>query len=401
MAGNGNDPDQAEGATFAGTIDLESGKVERVADNPDLVDDPNAVIEPAAGDPPAGDGSAQPANSDPAPVAQPPAAAAATTQSDYLKNWNEKAGTQFQTDDEIIEEIKASRASKEKLTDYEKKLGELSVLDDPFVRDIARAKKAGIGIELYLEAVKMDVDKLEPKQVLREAFFRENLGSNPKLLEQRFEREYRAKYGAIGQKPDVSGLDELEAKIKLDEFNQEQEFLQLSFEDEVRLKRNFMHDWKQKNVTIPDVPQQATMTDAQIQQYTSQVDSFVGQNEKFEIPIGDLKFNFGLKDYKETLKKELLNPIETLKKHGIDIENGTIDAEKLGKLLTANHVVANVAKPLSDWTLDQRNLELLKNKMVQPAPSQPIAAGAPPSDDDIWARMGKGIQAQRQAQSQS
>ena len=60
-----------------------------------------------------------------------------------------------------------------------------------------------------------------------------------------------------------------------------------------------------------------------------------------------------------------------------------------------------MAKPLSDWAVDARNIEFLKQKMIQPAPSQTIAGGALPSEDDLIARASKGLRAQREAQSQS
>jgi len=399
--------------TFAGTIDLETGGATRATEGQEPPPDPQQPAspgEPAAGvgdgganeEPPvaAAAAAAPPAGNGAAPVVVEPA-----KNNDWLKNWNERAGTQFQTEDEAIEHLKVSRTYKEKLTDYEKQLGELRVLDDPFVRDIAKAKKAGIGIDLYLEAVKMDVDKLDPKRVLKEAFLRKNaeiVAIDPELAGMQFEEDYQVKYGKITEELDVAGLDEVEAKAKTVEFNRKQDFVKRTLNVAVAQERNYLNDWKKQHVTIPDVVQQTGMTDAQIQQYTSQVDTFVGQNEKIEIPVGDLKFNFGLKDYKETLKKELLNPFETLKKHGIDVDTGIIDSTKLGKLLIAAYLGENMGKPLSDWSIDAKNIELLKNKLIQPAPPQPIAAGATPgADDDDWTRFGKGMKAAREAQSQS
>ncbi len=392
---------------FAGTLDLEAGSATKATEGQEPPPDPQptATEDPvvsgggdggANGEPVAAAAAAQPAGDGAAPVAVEPA-----KNTDWLKGWNEKAGTQFQTEDEAIEYLKVSRTDKEKLTDYEKKLGELSVLDDPFVRDIAKAKKAGIGIELYLEAVKMDVDKLDAKQTLKEAFLRKNaeiVALDPELAGMQFEEDYQARFGKISEELDVAGLDEIEANAKTLEFKRKQEIVKRTLNVTVAQEKNYLNDWKKKHITIPDVQQQAGMTDAQIQQYTSQVDSFVGQNEKIEVPVGDLKFNFGLKDYKETLKKELLSPIETLKKHGIDVENGLIDPEKLGKLLTAAYVGQNIAKPLSDWSIDAKNIEFLKNKVIQPAPTQPIAAGgAPGAEDDLAIRFAKGMAAQKEA----
>lgn len=395
--------------TFAGTIDLETGTATKATEGQQPPDDPTPTTDDSGEGEGSNDGNGQPdaASQDAQPAGDGAAQAAEPAQNnDFLKNWNEKAGTQFQTEDELIEEIKSGRGLKEKLTDYEKKLGELSVLDDPFVRDIAKAKKAGIGIDLYLEAVKMDVDKLDAKTALKEAFLRRNaklVANDPEFAGMKFERDYQAKYGKIGEVLDVSGLDEFEAKEKTLAFNQEQEFIKRSLNAEAMQDKEFLSDWKKQHVTIPDITQQAGMTDAQIQQYTSQVDLFVSKNENVEIPVGDkLKFKFGLKEYKEELKKELLDPFATLKKHGIDADTGLIDSEKLGKLLIDAHVGRNIAKPLSDWAVDARNIEFLKTKKVQPAPAQPIAAGAAPgADDDLVARFGKGMAAIKAAQSQS
>lgn len=396
-----NNPDPR----FAGTIDLETGKIEKVSDNPNLTDNPDASLEDTSGAGGVNEGTGEPGAAAVAATTTTDetaklAAAEAEKNADYLKIWNEKAGTQYQTIEEAIEEIKSGRGLKEKLIDSEKKLGELSVLDDPFVRDIAKAKKSGIGIELYLEALKMDVDKLDAKQSLKEAFLRRNadlVATDPEFAGMKFEKDYQAKYGKIGEQLDVKGLDEFEIKEKTLEFNRDQDFIKRSLNAEAMQDKKYLNDWKKQHITIPDAPQQAGMTDAQIQQYTLQVDSFVGQNEMIEIPVGDkLKFNFGLKDYKETLKKELLNPLETLKKHGIDVENGIIDPDKLGKLLTAAYVGGNIAKPLSDWAVDARNIEFLKQKVVQPAPTQSIAAGAAAgAEDDLATRFAKGMAAQK------
>ncbi len=386
---------------FAGTIDLETGKVERASDgaveptepvdteaaiiaDPNKEPDPNAATEPVTGT---------------------EAKTGTTNIADYLKSINEKAGLQFQTDDEIVTEIRAGRALKEKFTtEYETKLKAFSELD-PMALDIDRARKAGIGIDLYLDAVKMDVEKLDAKNTLKEAFLRRNadlVASDPDFARMKFDREFKARFGKMDEKLDVSGLDEFEAKEKTLEFNQEQDFIKRSLNAEAMQDKKWLAEWKKTHISIPDNVQQGGMTEEQIQQYFTQADSFVSQNEKIEIPVGDKKFNFGLKDYGETLKKELRNPIETLKKFGIDLEKLTIDPVGLGKLLIANHIANNVGKPLSDWTVDARNIEYLKTKKDSPAPSQAIAGGAAPAEDDLFGRFAKGVKAQREAaQSQS
>lgn len=387
---------------YAGTLDFESGKVEISVDGiePEQI---VAELENEGGEPVIETAEEQPIVQEAVIESKDPV----TNTIDYLKSWNEKAGTHFQNDDEIINEVKAGRALKAQITEYEQKLKEYSDLDDPMVRDIAKARKAGIGLELYLEAVKMDPEKLDDDQALREAFFRKNaelVATQPKLAQMKFERELKAKYGDLGATLNVeslSGLDEFEVRAKTLEFNQEQEFLRMSKAADVAQDKNYLKDWKAKHITIPDVPQQAGMTDQQIQQLYQQVDSFVGQKDKIEIPIGDKKFNFSLKDYGQTLNSELRDLHNTLKKHGLDYETGNVDINKIGQLLIDAYVGRNIAKPLSDWSIDARNLEYLKTKKEQPAPSQPIAGGAPASEDDLAMRFAKGIKAQREAQSQS
>jgi hypothetical protein len=353
---------------YRGTFDLESGEVNKGAE---YVQPDNIIEEEVeSSDPVVNSGVADAVIEDPIIEKE--------LSVDYLKSWNEKAGTQFQNDDEIVNEIKASKATREKLTEYESKLKEYSDLDDPMIRDIAKAKRAGIGINQYLNALQMEPEKLDAKTALKEDYLLKNadlVATDPEFALMKFERDFKAKFGRIGETLDTSGLDDFEVREKTLEFNREQDFIKRSLQAEANISKKSLSEWKQKYVTIPDVPQQRGMTDEQVQQYFQQADLFVGKNEKIEIPVGDKKFNFGLKDYGETLRQELKNPIDTLKKHGIDLVNGTIDPERLGKLLTAAYVAQNIAKPLSDWSVDARNIESLKAKKVAPAPSQASPSG--------------------------
>jgi len=381
---------------FAGTIDLETGKMEPIVDATEVgfIESEGATIEKPI---------ETATEVKPAEGAKTEDVSRETTRIDYYKSLNEEAGTQFENNEGVVNEIKASRALKEKLTDYETKLKTFEGLD-PIAFDIDRARKAGIELDLYLEAVKMDTSKLDAKQALKEDFLRKNaelVATDREFAVLKFERDYKARYGKLDETLDTTGLDEFEVKAKILEFNQEQDFIKRSKNaDHVQAVKS-LNEWKKKHITIPDAPQQKGMTDEHIQQYYSQADTFVVQNDKIEIPIGDKKFNFGLKDYAETLKGELRNPIETLKKHGIDIPNGIIDAVKLGKLLTSAYVAQNLAKPLATWMQDSKNIEFLKDKKDKPAPSQSTAGGALPIEDDLLAQFSKGIEAKMAAQRQS
>ncbi len=168
--------------------------------------------------------------------------------------------------------------------------------------------------------------------------------------------------------------------------------------DEIASKR-FAGDWKQKNVTISE-PQAQGMSQEQIQQYYNQANSVVDEFENISIPVGDKVFNFGLEEYKESLRQDLAQPIETLKRFGVDLELGTIDPAKFAELLLSNYALGEIGKPLTDWHLEQANAQTVRQQLNTPTPATPIGSGAnkTPTVDE---RVAQAFQADREARRQS
>lgn len=285
----------------------------------------------------------------------------------------ERAGIDVESEDEIIEYLQNFGSIKESLPQLQEKAKYYESLD-PLALDIDKAKKAGIDENLYLTARSLDIDGLEEDDAIWMQFKLQNaqlLKDDPKFAKMKFDREQQQKYGLLSKK-----LDEVEAE----ESKEEIEFQKRSKQTDAISAKRFLQEWKEKNVTIPE--SQKTPSTEELDQirndYFKRADEFIESTDTLDIFLDeDTVFKYGLDDIKEDVRQDLKNPIETMKRYGVDLENATIDADKLGELLITVKAIEGLAKPLSDFILEKRNKDLVTSK-TKPEPPQPQAGGALP-----------------------
>lgn len=289
------------------------------------------------------------------------------------KSLAERAGIDVESEDEIIEYLQNFGSIKESLPQLQEKAKYYESLD-PLALDIDKAKKAGIDENLYLTARSLDIDGLEEDDAIWMQFKLQNaqlLKDDPKFAKMKFDREQQQKYGLLSKK-----LDEVEAE----ESKEEIEFQKRSKQTDAISAKRFLQEWKEKNVTIPE--SQKTPSTEELDQirndYFKRADEFIESTDTLDIFLDeDTVFKYGLDDIKEDVRQDLKNPIETMKRYGVDLENATIDADKLGELLITVKAIEGLAKPLSDFILEKRNKDLVTSK-TKPEPPQPQAGGALP-----------------------
>lgn len=289
------------------------------------------------------------------------------------KSLAERAGIDVESEDEIIEYLQNFGSIKESLPQLQEKAKYYESLD-PLALDIDKAKKAGIDENLYLAARSLDIDGLEEDDAIWMQFKLQNaqlLKDDPKFAKMKFDREQQQKYGLLSKK-----LDEVEAE----ESKEEIEFQKRSKQTDAISAKRFLQEWKEKNVTIPE--SQKTPSPEELDQvrndYFKRADEFIEATDTLDIFLDeDTVFKYGLDDIKEDVRQDLKNPIETMKRYGVDLENATIDADKLGELLITVKAIEGLAKPLSDFILEKRNKDLVTSK-TKPEPPQPQAGGALP-----------------------
>jgi len=318
---------------------------------------------------------------------------------DPFQQLSEDVGYEVKGYDDMVNNLKSRRDLEQQLNEVKKTLEGL----DPLALDIDKAAKSGIDINQYLNARKLDPDALQAKDALREKFLLENaqlVKDSPDFARKKFEKDYSSRYGIINK--DLSLLEGEDLAKELEEV----EFAKASLDAESKSAKRFLQDWKQKNVTIPEVKQQEVVPGISEEQasqiretYNNQAKDFVSAAEAVEIAIGDKTFSYGVENHKKALENDLLNPMETLARHGVDLTNGMIDPEKFGELLTAYYILrdANFGKSLSEFSIEQFNKQTVTAKQTGAAPTQPLTGGAIPAKTQNQ-KVGEAFRAKREAE---
>lgn len=312
---------------------------------------------------------------------------------EYWKSLAEKAGVEAGSEDDIVNYLQQFGQVSKDLPTLKEKAKYYESLD-PLALDLDKAKKAGIDENLYLKARSLDTANLSDDDAIWMQFELQNaqlVKDDPKFARMKFEKELKAKYGLADAQ-----LDELEAEENRDEI----EFQKRSKIADAQSAKRYLQDWKQQNVTIPETQQFPKEEELeQIRnEYFQQADGFVDSIDTLDIPLDDSNvFKYGLEGVKDSIREDLRNPLETLKRHGIDLENQRIDAEKFGELLAVYYAFDGFSKPFSDYVLEKRNKEQVISK-TRPEPPQPQVGGALP-EKDFDERLAEAFERQRKARA--
>jgi hypothetical protein len=309
-----------------------------------------------------------------------------------LKNIREKAGVELSGEDQIIDEIRSGRDLKVKFSESETRLKTLDSLD-PLALDIDRAVKAGMDVDLYLSARKMDPEKMDEKESLRREFLIKNpklVAQDPEFANQKFEREFSSKYQILTE--DLSPEELLQKQSDID-------FMKRSQRADAMNAKEFLADWKSKNVTLPETSSRDMDKTELVQKYLSGADSFADSLTVVSVPVEDQVFNLGLEDSIGEIRKDMKDPINTLKRLGVDLVGGNIDPDLFGDTLARLYALENIGPKLSTWALEQNASATVKATLTGATPTQSLAGGAlPEKDHDV--KVAEAFEARRQAQRQ-
>lgn len=287
---------------------------------------------------------------------------------DYWKKISDAVGEQV-SEDQIIQKFKSSRDLESKVKTLEVKAKNYEGLD-PLALDVDRAKKSGLDINLYLEARNIDPEKIEVKESLRKKFYLEHPTYKRATADILFDDEYDTKYGILEQKFDEAELADNSRKIEL---------AKAKLEAETDSAKRFLGEWKAKHVTIPEPAagiteeQQAEIRSA----YMKKADEFVENVGELELPVGDKVFKYGVEAHLKDISSDLKNPLETLKKFGVDLVGQVIDPEVFGETIAKLYALNDVGSSLAKWALEQSDAQTLKTKLNAPTPTNAPAGGDP------------------------
>lgn len=342
-------------------------------------------------DPPAGD----PVNTDPPktdPQKNDPPAADPTKGGidSMIKRLREEASVEFKSEDEIVEEIKSSRGLKQKVQEVEMKLSSF----DPLAVDIDRAVKAGVDVDLYMDTRKMDIEKMDEREAIRRQFMIQNdklVKADPELARLKFERDLKAKYPVL-----FEDLTDEEKEQKKSEIDYSTRFMKA----EALTAKEFLADYKKKNVTLPEPKDTTQEVKEYWDRYLNGAETYRKGMEALEIPVdGGEVFNLGTEEFAGEIHDKLKRPIETLREIGIDLETFAVDPAKLGDTLLKLKALEEIGPRLSKWMLEQQASKTV-TQTLKTAPPQPPAGGNQPPVDDHDTKVAKAFKAKREADRQ-
>lgn len=338
----------------------------------------------------------EPPAAPPAPVEPEPPAQPATTGEpeppkggidSVIKRLREEASVELKSEDDIVEEIKSSRGLKAKVQEVETRLSSF----DPLAVDIDRAIKAGVDVDTYLETRKMDIEKMDNKEAIRLQFMIENdklVKTDPELARLKFERDQRSKYPVLFEE-----LTEEEKELKRSEI----EYATRSLKADAIVAKEFLADYKKKNVTLPEPKDTTQEVKEYWDRYLAGAEAYHKGVESLEIPIeGGESFKLGVEEFAGEIHDKLKNPIDTLLELGIDVKTGGVDPEKLGDTLLKIKALEQIGPRLSKWLLEQQASREVRQTLVT-APPQPPAGGNLPPIDDHDTKVAKAFRAKRDA----
>lgn len=296
---------------------------------------------------------------------------------EYFGKLSQDTGYQLSSDEDLIKVLSQARENETRLKELESR--DPFADYDPIVKDIANAKKAGLNIDAYMNARKLDVDSLDAKEAMRQKFMLDNADEDPAFAKARFEREYKAKYGLIN---DHRTEEDFDSPEEYQQFLDDKKFAEMSLASDERKSKQDLNKWKEQNVTIPDTPTGLSDEDAKkvLEEYHQRVDSTVSELEGLEFKVGDKDFQFGFdKDSKAAITEGLKNPDKTMKEVlGIDLESGNIDTNKLARMLALDAAFNSptLGKTLQEFIMENNIKQTIEAKEANP--KDPNSLGSAP-----------------------
>lgn len=241
-------------------------------------------------DSPAGEGSTE--TEDKEVIADPPPGAAAGS-NDEPKNNDEADFTSLS--DEVGFEVRSNEdivSGLKELRDY--RSGKFPGLS-PALQKALDIERQGGNVSAYFQALSLEEDKLDAKEVLQHVFLKDNdvAKSNPKLAKMDFERDFRAKYSTYLTHQSLK--DETEKAAFYEQNAEEIEYQKEKYDFAVSQARQSLKDFKEK---YPASVQNG-LTDAQrdeiISTHNREMDLVIKSFKAVDIPIeGDEVFKLGL-----------------------------------------------------------------------------------------------------------
>lgn len=313
---------------------------------------------------------------------------------------SEETGVQISSDDELVSSLK-------ELASLRKSGGGRGLSKS--IQEAIKVEKQGGNLAEHFARTGMDFDKMDDKEVLRQNFFKEQSklhGSNPKLANMKFERDFSEKYGKWMK---YQNLSEEDKKDFADDNDMENiEYEKMMFENDAQDAKGSLNQWKEEVAPVADASNTMLgMTekeaDLYAQNYSKMAQASLDNFEAVNIQMGE-----GIKDFSlgvnETTKPLVegwaKNPSTFLKDIGFDGKE--IDVDRLLPIMTliAEASVGTLGERIGKYIMDDEDVDTFKNKLQRPSKTTTDVNQKRESEGDMWDKIGDAAEEARQRDDQ-
>lgn len=281
---------------------------------------------------------------------------------EFYSSLSKEVGVDLNNEDDITSALK----------EYAQLKQQGSLMDDPELKAFYEFKQKGGDTKLYHSLQSKDFDSLDTKSLLREQFMLDNAAlasENKKLAELEFNQEYNSKYGLLDKMQGITDEDELE-DFKA-ENGQQIEVMKERLDYAKGKATKALTEWKNKSIQPPQPEEQTSPEEIQqaVDQFNREVEEKVRGFEGLAIEMGD-----GIEAFKVDFSKEELsdiqdlvqNPMKFLSEYAGITDKGITDVNKLINLVAKNKKFGQVGRTMSDYVLEQKNLQTIEAKTTNP-----------------------------------
>jgi len=250
------------------------------------------------------------------------AAAESAPEMDY-ETLSEKSGYEVHSEDDVVDVIRHLETK----DPYEKV--------SPLLKKAIEFEEKGGDVRQYFQVLGVPTDTLTAKEALRQQFFSANsklAQGNRELANNRFERDYAAKYSILHENFEDTDFDTTE---KYNQWVQDKENAKAELEWEGNEAKETLDS--QRDEVLESAPSQAQMSDEEATKIQAKWDSdsssFVNHFEAIQLPVDKENktfYNLGLNDQTKPVFQEWAKePTKFLEYIGFGSDQKSVDAERL------------------------------------------------------------------------
>lgn len=305
---------------------------------------------------------------------------------------SEETGVQVSSDEDVVNaltELASLRAN-----------GDESTLS-PAIQAAIKVEQDGGNLSEHFARVGMDFDKMDDKEVLRQRFYKDEAklyGSNPKLAQAKFERDFTKKYGQwVSYQALTDAEDQTDFLTENGLTAEDIDYEKMMFTNDAEVAKGEMNTWKDEvKPEAKDNTKAHEFTDEEAAEFAAEFATKVEKSlEKFEA-VG-IQMGEGVDDYvlglNDTTKPQVeawaKNPSTFLQDIGFDGKE--IDIDKLLPIMTLISEASNgnLGGRIAKYAVDSEDIETIKKTQDKPSGKTGVDASQNRQGGDDWDKIGE------------